>query len=51
VVLKGTREHFEGQGTEGRTILKWIFKKQEGMARNGMIWLLMGIKGRLLKTW
>jgi hypothetical protein len=50
VVLKGTREHFKGHDTEGRTTLKWIFKKQEGKARNGAIWLLKGVNGWLLKT-
>jgi hypothetical protein len=34
---RGTREDFEGQGTEGRKILKWVFKKQKGKARNGAI--------------
>jgi hypothetical protein len=44
-VLVGTPEgksHLEGQGIDGRIILKWIFKKWDGDAWSGSIWLRTG---------
>jgi len=32
-------------GVYGRIMLKWIFKKWDGQARNGLIWLGIGKGG------
>ena len=33
------REHFEDQGVVGSIILKWIYRKWDGAAWNGLNWL------------
>jgi len=40
----------EDLGTDGR-ILKWIFKKSDGEAWTGLIWLKIGAGGGCLRTW
>jgi len=32
----------ENLGVNGRALLKWILKKQKGMARTGYVWLRIG---------
>ena len=36
------RDHLEGPDIDGKTILKWIFKKWNEGAWTGMIWLKTG---------
>jgi hypothetical protein len=39
------RGHWEEIGVDGRIILKWILKKQNGRMWIGFFWLRMGTSG------
>jgi hypothetical protein len=39
------RAHLENPGIDGRTTLKWIFKKLGEEAWTGLIWLRIGTAG------
>jgi hypothetical protein len=42
------RDHAEDVAVDGRTILKWIIKKQHVKVWNGFTWLKLGTSGGLL---
>ena len=39
------RGHWEGPDADGRIILRWIFRKWEGVVRTGWSWLRIGTGG------
>jgi hypothetical protein len=41
-------DRLEVPNVDGKTILKWIFKGNDGNAWSGLIWLRKGISGGLL---
>jgi hypothetical protein len=42
------RGHEGDQDVDGRIILRWIFRKLEGVVRTGWSWLRIGTSGGLL---
>ena len=40
------RDHWGDPDVDGRIILRWIFRKWEGGAWNGLIWLRIGTGGK-----
>jgi hypothetical protein len=42
------RIHLEDACVDGRIIVKWIFKKWDGEAWTGLMWLKIGTGGGLL---
>jgi hypothetical protein len=42
------RDHLENPGVVGKIILTWIFRKWDGDAWTGLIWLRVGTGGGLL---
>jgi len=43
------KRHWESQGVDGRIILRWIFRKWDGGAWTGLIWLRIGTGGGYCK--
>jgi len=39
------RDHWGGPDADGRIILRWIFRKWEGVAKTGWSWLRIGTGG------
>jgi hypothetical protein len=44
----GERDHWEDQDLDRRIILRWIFRKWEGVVGTGWGWLRIGTGGRRL---
>ena len=42
------RDHLEGLGIDGRTVLELLLKKYNGRAWTGLIWLRTGKSDRLM---
>ena len=42
------RDHIEDPGVDGKEVLKWIFRKWDGLIWTRMIWLRIGTGGGLL---
>jgi hypothetical protein len=49
VALK-ERDHVKDTGVDARIILKWILKAYDGRGWSGLIWLMIGIIGRVFRT-
>jgi len=45
------RGHWGDQDVDGRIILRWIFRKLEGVMGTGWSWLRIGTGGRHLWVW
>ena len=39
------KRHWRGPDADGRIILRWIFRKWEGVVRSGWRWLRIGTGG------
>ena len=48
LVRKREGERHVNLGTDGRRILKWTLQTKSGVVWNGLIWLKIGVSGRLL---
>ena len=45
------RDHWGNSDVYGRIILRWIFRKWEGVVRTGWSWLRIGTGGERLWVW
>jgi len=43
--MRRERDHWGDPAADGRKILRWIFRKWEGVVRTGWIWLRIGTRG------